>query len=393
LADWIAWYAASQEGPGLPRVLSRLSGLRGDDQRRLLSTLLLAVENREPSTPSASTNQAVGKSERQVAWEKVAPTLYASKDVRVVRQAERLAGTFGDTSMFPRLRETLGNTKAEPESRKHAFAVLSRARDPQSLAVFVRLLDDASFRAPVIRLLARFDTTDIPGELLRRYESFPAPERAAVLNTLLSRGSWALALLDAIAAGRIKREQLTAFHIRQLTQLHNPEVDRRVTSTWGKFQQTTGEKQAQIERLEKVFQEAPLWAFDGGRAGRAHFQKLCASCHRLREDGVMLGPELTGAGKNGVRYFLENIIDPNAVIGTDFQMTTVETRKGDVLSGLVINDAPTVLTLRTTVEQIPIPKTEILHRATSTASLMPEGLLEGLNERERLELLKYLTSN
>ena len=60
-----------------------------------------------------------------------------------------------------------------------------------------------------------------------------------------------------------------------------------------------------------------------------------------------MGPELTGAGKNGVRYFLENIIDPDAVIGADFQMTVLQTKSGDVLSGLVSSESPSAVTLRT----------------------------------------------
>ncbi|MEI6358204.1 MAG: hypothetical protein WCP53_14050 [Verrucomicrobiota bacterium] len=43
-----------------------------------------------------------------------------------------------------------------------------------------------------------------------------------------------------------------------------------------------------------------------------------AACHRIGEDGVRPGPELTGAGKHGVRCFLENVIDPVAVVGADF---------------------------------------------------------------------------
>jgi mono/diheme cytochrome c family protein len=119
------------------------------------------------------------------------------------------------------------------------------------------------------------------------------------------------------------RDQVTAFHIRQLASLRSPEVDARVAATWGRIQQTPAEKLALIAKLEKTFDEAPLWAYDA-HAGREHFQKACASCHVLGRDGVRVGPELTGAGQNGIRYFLENIIDPNAVVGTDFQLTTVE---------------------------------------------------------------------
>jgi hypothetical protein len=38
------------------------------------------------------------------------------------------------------------------------------------------------------------------------------------------------------------------------------------------------------------------------------------SCHQLGDLGQQLGPELTGAGKHGVRYYLENVIDPDAVV-------------------------------------------------------------------------------
>jgi putative heme-binding domain-containing protein len=169
-------------------------------------------------------------------------------------------------------------------------------------------------------------------------------------------------------------------------------VDRRVAAAWGKILQTPVEKQTQIAKLEKVFNEAPLWAYDG-RAGREHYQKLCAQCHVLRNEGTRVGPELTGAGKNGIRYYLENVIDPNAVIGTDFQMTSVETRQGETVSGLMVQETPSALTLRTTTGESVIAKTDIAQRSTSEKSLMPEGLLEPLSEREQIELLKFLTSN
>ncbi|MBI3418426.1 MAG: dehydrogenase [Verrucomicrobia bacterium] len=379
LANNIYWYAATFEGEPLNRVVESLNQLEGEPQRRRLAGITLAMESRA--------NVAM-----PTAWKKTAPQLYASKDPRIQREAERLAAVFGDDSMFPRLREVLGDASAPKESRQHAFSVLSRAQNRASLAVFLRLLDDDVFRVPAINLVARFDAPEVTAALLGRFEKFSQNERTAALNALTSRANFALALLDAVTAGQVKRDQLTAFHVRQLTELKNTEVDRRVTATWGKILQTPVEKQNQITRLEKVFDEAPLWAYDGG-AGRQHFQKLCAPCHVLGQDGVRLGPELTGAGKHGVRYFLENVIDPNAVIGADFQMTTVENKNGDVVSGLIVNETSSALTLRTAAEQLVIAKADIKQRTTSEKSLMPEGLLQSLNDREQIELLKYLTSN
>src|SRR5262249_45431201 len=166
------------------------------------------------------------------AWKIVAPKLYASNDPQVQRRAERLAAAFGDDSMFPRLREALDNPAADRELRRHAFAVLSHAQDRASLPVFLRLLDDSAFRVGTISLMARFDAPEIPEALLARFDGFSSEERAAALNTLTTRARFALPLLDAVAAGKLKRDHLTAFHVRQLTELKDSEVDRRVAVTW-----------------------------------------------------------------------------------------------------------------------------------------------------------------
>jgi putative heme-binding domain-containing protein len=256
----------------------------------------------------------------------------------------------------------------------------------------VKLLDDATFRAATISLLARFDTPEVSAALLQRFSEFKSAERAATLDALTSRPHYALALLDAVSAGKVPRDQLTAFHVTRLNSLKNDEVDKRVTAVWGRIQKTPIEKQSQIARLEKIFNEAPLWAYSAN-AGRQHFQKLCTQCHRLGNEGTRLGPELTGAGKHGIRYFRENIIDPDAVIGTDFQVTTVETKDGETLSGLMASETGSAITLRTTTGDSVISKANIRQRATAEKSLMPEGLLDALSEREQIELLKFLTTN
>jgi putative membrane-bound dehydrogenase-like protein len=379
LADWIHWYAATLEGAALDRAVASLDPDSGELLRRRLAGLWLAMEPRAniPRPPS---------------WNGIAPRLYASRDPQVVRPAQQLAAVFGDNSPFPALRTTLADRKASKDERRHAFSVLSRAQDPASLPVFLDLLDDPEFRSAIIPLLARYDSPDIAPALVSRFSSWSPADQNAVLTTLSRRPAFALALLDAVTAGKISRIQLTSMHMRQLGELRNAEVDRRIAERWGRLQSSSTEKQSMIAALEKTFDEAPLWAYDAG-AGRGHFQRLCSSCHVLGQDGNRIGPELSGAGRNGIRYFLENVLDPNAVIGTDFQLTTVETKSGDVVSGLVIQETGSALTLRTATEQRVIARNEVTRRDQSDRSLMPEGLLESLAPREQIELLKYLTSN
>ena len=379
LTEWIYWYAATLEGEALNRSVATLNELDAEALQRRLAGLWLAMEPRA-NVPMPA------------AWNSIAPRLYDSKHAEVQRLAERLAAAFGDSTAFPRLRDTLANVQSARLARQHAFAVLSRAQDRASLPVFTKLLDDPSLRTPAINLLARFDDASVSAALLNSFTNFAIADRNATLEALTSRPSFAVSLLDAVAAGRIPRDHLTAFHITRLLSLRNAEVDRRVTAAWGRIQKTSAEKQTQITKLEKVFNEAPLWAYSAG-AGRQHFQKLCVQCHRLGNEGTRLGPELTGAGKHGIRYFLENVIDPDAVIGTDFQMTMVETKDGDTISGLLAGETASAITVRTTAGESVIPKANIKERVRGEKSLMPEGLLESLTEREQIELLKFLTTN
>lgn len=379
LSDWVHWFAATQGGEALDRVVGSLKGLDESAQHRRLAGLWLAMEPRA--------NVPMPK-----AWAGLAPALYAAKDPAVQRLAERLAASFGDNTAFPRLRDTLADTKADKAARDHALAVLSRAQDRASVPAFVKLLDDAAFRTAAIGLLARFEAPEISSALVQHYAQFKPAERSAALDALTARPSYALALLDAVGAGQVGRDQLTAFHITRLTSLKNAEVDKRVTASWGKINQTPAEKLKQIAKLEKVFNEAPLWAFSAG-AGKQHFQKLCVQCHRIGNEGALLGPQLTGAGKHGVRYFLENVIDPDAVIGTDFQATTIETKDDETLTGLLVAETASAVTLRTTTGDSVIPKASIKSKTTSEKSLMPEALIDSLTEREQIELLKFLITN
>lgn len=379
IADWIYWYAATLEGDPLNRVVASLKNLDGVALHKRLAGLWLAMEPRA-NLPMPS------------AWKDVAAKLYSDANPKVQNLAEQLAAVFGDNSAFPRLRATLADSSADSAARKHAFAVLSRAKDRDSLDTFVALLDDSNFRLPAIQLLSRFDSPSIPSALIKQFNSYSPTEKSAALATLTGRASYAVALLDAVNDKTIPRDALTAYDVRQLTSLGNAQVDKDVTSIWGKIKQTPADKLARINHLEKVFNEAPLWAYSAN-AGKKHFEQLCATCHRIGDLGNRIGPELTGAGQHGVRYFLENVIDPDAVVGADFQMTTVETKSDEVISGLVVNETPSAVTLRTTVGESVVPKADIKERTKSEKSLMPEGLLEALGDREQIELLKFLTGS
>ena len=240
-------------------------------------------------------------------------------------------------------------------------------------------------------MLARFDHPESADALLARLDRFEGKDKVAALNTMTTRSSLAVPLLDAVIAGKLERDLLTAYYLRQLQKLNSNAVSERITRIWGQAGVASEEKAQLIESLDATYREAPLWAYSADE-GKKHFQLLCSSCHQVAGTGVAIGPDLTAAGSSGSRYFIESMIDPNAVIGQNYQVTEIEQIDGEMITGLLISETNTSVVIKTLTDTLTVAKSMINRRQLAVHSMMPEGLMDGLNGRQRIELIKYLTT-
>jgi putative heme-binding domain-containing protein len=103
-----------------------------------------------------------------------------------------------------------------------------------------------------------------------------------------------------------------------------------------------------------------------------------------------VGPDLTGSGRANLDYLLENVVDPGAVVASDFRMTVAELADGRTLNGLLREANPRTLTLLTATGRVTVERSEVSRLETLPASMMPEGLLESLAHAERRDLVGYL---
>ena len=125
--------------------------------------------------------------------------------------------------------------------------------------------------------------------------------------------------------------------------------------------------------------------------GRELFRGSCGACHQLFGTGGEIGPHLTG-GYTDLEYLLQNIIDPNAVIGLDYQLVYITLKDGSLQAGIISAENESTLTLKAPGAPAPvvIAKDQIKTRVVSPNSLMPEGLLNGLEEPDVRSLFLYL---
>jgi putative heme-binding domain-containing protein len=273
--------------------------------------------------------------------------------------------------------------------RRSALRTLIDARPDDLQEVCQTLLRVRFLNTIAMQGLTRFDDPAIGEELARHYGSFHPSERAAVIEALVARPSFARGLLNQIEAGKIPRSELSALHARQIRSFGDAEVTKRLSEVWGELRDSPSEKRQAIEQLKTQLSARHLAGGDL-RAGRAVYQTHCANCHRLYGTGGTVGPDLTGSGRHNLDYLLENLLDPSAVVNKDYRMSIVRVSDGRVLNGLILSQDDNRVVIQTAKEKLTILREEIEQIAATTLSPMPDGILQPLSEQQVRDLVAYL---
>jgi putative heme-binding domain-containing protein len=127
--------------------------------------------------------------------------------------------------------------------------------------------------------------------------------------------------------------------------------------------------------------------------GRQLAQVSCMICHQIGNEGNAIGPNLSGAGAMGVESLLRNILTPNAQLESGYYRHDVKLRDGSLMSGFLASETPDAITLKQIgADERVIPRSDIATHDISKRSLMPEGLIDGLDDTQVTDLFHYLKS-
>jgi putative heme-binding domain-containing protein len=325
-------------------------------------------------------------------WSAVYKKLLDSTDGDVRERATLLALLFGDPQATARLKLVAGNAKLQAAERRQAIQAMVDQRVAKLAAFLQQHLDDPVLRSVCIRGLAAYDDPQTPKLLLSRYAKLPDAEKQDVIATLAARVDYARSLLERIEQKQIPARDLSAFVVRQLQSLGDQGVNEQVDKLWGTVRPTSAEKQAVMQKYKSQLTPEILSKLKPTdlSQGRLLFSRTCQQCHKLFDVGGDVGPNLTGSNRANVDYILENVLDPSAVIGRDFQLNTLVTVDGRVLSGIIRERNEKTLVIQTANEKVVVSNEDIEELKPSTASMMPEGVFEKLTTDEVRNLVGYL---
>ena len=325
------------------------------------------------------------------AWPEVYKLLKQSKDAQVRELAQSLAIVFGDASAFDAHKKTMMDGAADAAARKRSLDSLLSAKAADLAPLLHALISDKALRSDAIKALAAYDDAKTPAVLIENYKTFSLPEKQAALSTLASRAAYAHALIAAISSSAIPRGDVPADTVRQLRLIKDDKIQAAIMNLWGKVNDTPADKQNRIVELTAMLGKASTYEPDLPR-GRAIFAQTCAQCHMLFGTGGKVGPDITGSNRNNLDYLLQNVVDPNALIGKDYQATEIRTEDDQIIVGILEREDDSAVTLKTTGGSIITPKNEISSRRLSDNSMMPQGLIDHLKEPELRDFVAYMAS-
>ena len=299
----------------------------------------------------------------------------------------------GDESSRAFYRGHLAEVKAPLPARQRALAVLVASRDRAAAPVIHRVFAEQttpSFRRALIQALATVGDADSPAVLLGRFGVFSPEQLNDAVAALASNAAGGKALLAAVAAGKADKALLSPLVVRQLKSLGDKDLDGQLAAVVGVVNATKADFAKTKAKYEAMLKPDAVRKGDIA-AGRQLFTTSCGICHTFGYIGNQVGPGLAGSNIGKLDYFLENVLNPNGVIGKDYQLNVFKLKGGATMSGIVqFEDAQSFRLVMPGGAKFTVAKGEVEKREILPMSLMPEGLLDALTKEQVINLVAYL---
>lgn len=354
----------------------------------LLNALVQAARNGHPITKPDGWDAL----RQKVASALAEPHPDAAKAAATLLELE---ASMGIETALATYRDLLASASARTSERENALNVLLQAKDASTAKTLLQLIQNdapASLRRKAIQALASLHDSTTPALLSPLLPKLSANELPDAVNTLASTKEGAKALLKAVEAKTVPATALSPFLVRQLTAFDDEEINALIKSAWGDVNAPKADLAERTKKYRDLLTPAKLAKGDLAK-GKMLYTATCGQCHKLFGEGQNVGPDITGSNRADLNYLLENVLDPNAVIGKAYQLNLFTMKDGRVMSGVIKEENPAAVKIAMMGGvEFTLPQADIAKREVSKLSTMPEGLFDALQPEMVVDLVKYLQS-
>jgi putative membrane-bound dehydrogenase-like protein len=294
--------------------------------------------------------------------------------------------------MYTAARATLEKDASEAE-RLAALSMLLGPGQPaeqtqQNKQLLLNLLGPSAtptVQQAALGLLSKHLDQPLAEQLLKNWLTYSPTLRSRMVDLFLSRGPWQQLLLQAIVSKTVPASHLDASSKQRLLKSRDAGIAKLATQV---FEATSSDRAGLIQQYTTSLKTTGDLA-----KGKAHFTRVCATCHQLGEQGHAVGPDLTALANRNNSFLLQEILDPSKNLDSRYIEYVAITKNGRTLTGLLSGEAGSSLTLKGKEGRSEtLLRSELDELQATGKSLMPEGLEKELKPEEMSDLLAYLQS-
>lgn len=330
-----------------------------------IQNMLMAIRNSKSSIAQALALKGINRNIKAIKLNKrsedILNSLIEVNDLGVRGQAIVLSGKL-----------KLGNSTALNAIRKKASADVANASLPtEERLAAVTLLSDAP---------DKFVSTS----LIDAWPTATPPVKSAILDAMISQKSRHEPLIQAIENDAIKINELTPTQRTIILERSDGNLRPRVEIAFAKA------VDPDKNEIHTTYAKA-LLNDRNVQHGQVLFKQMCASCHRINEIGISVGPDLKLAYKRAEETLLRDILFPSESISSGYETYFVTTTDGQELSGVLVSESANNVVLRQAGgTEHTFMRKEIKNFTSLPVSLMPAGFGSALNGQDCADIISFM---
>lgn len=279
------------------------------------------------------------------------------------------------------------NADLAASERIAALRIVSCATLESVEAPMFTLLDlkqPQELQVAAIRTLSGYHSDDLAEKLLANFSGSTPAVQYEIIEALANHPQRLPMLLAALESGKISAAQITP--IRKMLLLNHADgaIRKRAERLLG------NDRPSPRSQILRDYQAVLNAAGNGTRGGKV-YQRECATCHKLGDQGHDVGPNLATIRHRRADEILTAILDPNREVGPNFMQFAVALDDGKVLTGMIAEESAVSLTLKRAENKQDILLRQNIAEINGTGlSLMPDGLEKKITVEEMTDLLAFL---
>ena len=274
----------------------------------------------------------------------------------------------------------------DPKKRLRAVRVLRSASYSSAGPVLRKILESqagSELQSAAVESLATFDDPDAAATLIANWKNYDPETRRKALDALLNQRERVPILMTALERRQLELNSVDAAGRARLIEYSDTAIRERARRL---FQSDTSDRAKLVQSYQNV-----LYMAGNPARGKAKFEEVCGKCHLPRQPGRRVGPDLSGVSSKTKEELLTSILNPSYAIEPRFTNYIITTKDGALHDGIIANETPGTITLRSGSEQDEtLLRKNIVEMRASSISLMPEDLEKSLSRQDIADLLTYL---